>query len=87
MDFSFNSLAKLANGSRTVSERFSKRFLQRKGKTKAKGKQNKVKPKAKGKGKSERENRHSISKPITAVRQFKEGALEKSKSKFELRGQ
>ena len=83
MDFSFNRLAKLANGSRTVSERFPKRFLQSKGKTKAKGKQNKAKPKLKGKGKSERENPLSTSTPFNLGMEPKEGALEKSK--FETR--
>lgn len=87
MDASSMSLSLLANGSRTVSERFSKRFLQSKGKAKGKGKQNKGKtnPKGKGKGKSERENLHSISRPFTTVSHPKEGALEKSKFETEAR--
>lgn len=79
------SLSLLANGSRTVSERFSKRFLQSKGKAKGKGKQNKGKTNPKGKGKSERENLHSIPRPFTTVSHPKEGALEKSKFETEAR--
>lgn len=87
MEIRLTSLAKLANGSRTVSERFSKRFLQSKGKAKGKGKgkQNKGKTNPKGKGKSERENLHSISRPFTTVSHPKEGALEKSKFETEAR--
>ena len=87
MDFRFNSLAKLANGSRTVSERFPKRFLQSKGKTKAKGKQNKAKPKLKGKGKSERENPDlaSDTPPLSGIP--RKGLLKKVSLKPEREGQ